>query len=130
MIAYQGPERYAPPCPSGGPHRGQGKRKLHLLHIEPCASHAFLAFFVDGQSQLGQLNIKSLTSENTFLWQCFITLLLKQVPLSNSAALVSFKLLMNMHCFHSGSILRFDSNLASGININLASVCGLDNLKW
>lgn len=56
-----------PHVPQGAPHRGQGKRKLHLFHIEPCTSHAFLAFFADGQSQLGQLNIKSLTSENTFL---------------------------------------------------------------
>lgn len=57
LIVYWGVWRggYIPHLPSGTPTRGQGKGKLHLFHIDPCTSHAFLTFLVDGQSQLGQL---------------------------------------------------------------------------
>lgn len=95
-----------PNHPQGGtPNRGQGKGKLHLFHKDPCTSHAFLTFFVDGQCQLGQLKStlttqQSLTSENLFLLLNYITLLLKQVPLLNFPRFISLKLLMNTHCFH------------------------------
>lgn len=66
-----------PHVPQGAPHRGPGKRKLHLFHIEPCTSHAFFAFFVDGQSQLGQLK-RTLTIQHQEpdLWEYFPMLML------------------------------------------------------
>lgn len=78
MIAYQGAwEACTPMSLKGPPHRGQGKRKLHLFHMEPCTSHAFFAFFVDGQSQLGQLkSTLTIQHQEPDLWEYFPMLML------------------------------------------------------
>lgn len=66
---------YIPHLPCGTPTRGQGKGKLHLFHIDPCTSHAFLTFLVDGQSQLGQLKSTLTTQQQEpDLWESFPTL--------------------------------------------------------
>lgn len=123
------------PSPPWNPSREAGERELHLFRIDACITHTFLTFFVDGQSQLGQLkSILTTQQQETDLWESFPT------PKGSSSSetnptpefsQIYFTQASDKHAvFIPGFILRLESSLVSGANTTRASLCGLDNLKW